>query len=237
MTTETRSLGRWQEPVLRDPDGFRDAHPETVVGPELMDRLERRISRLAASFESDPVERREVAAAIRLRIIEAATGTRGQDEAGRPIHDYLAQSDAYIVRHAAARVWNELRRERRMRRAQVAFADLAPRGADWAGEEAAADPPIAAPELAPDSAIAADEIADLVVERLSPAQRRVFGLLVGGMPRPEVGAALGLDRRTVADHVASIRRATLEVLAEREDRDLLADAARRSTYRRRPVAA
>ena len=228
---DDEETGRWIEPELFDLVEFRRDHPETVASPELFERLERRIARLAASFEHNPADREDVRAAIRLRIIEAATGSRATDGGGRPIRDYLAQSDSYIVRHAAARAWNELRRERRLSARSVCFESLA--AAVWAEEDAAIDPPIAGPEFDSDSQISATEIEAAVIEVVSPAERRVFLMLSGGLDRAEIARRLGLDRRTVSDHVAAIRRATLSVLTQRMDQELLRDVAARSTYRRR----
>ncbi len=232
-------MGRWVEPQLTDVTAFRLDHPETVVSSDLLDRLERRIARLAATYEFNHAAREDVRAAIRLRIIEAATGSRADDDDGHPIHDYLSQSDSYIVRHAAGRVWNELRHERRTRSVSFPLSSLgalAGAGDNRETSSVEVDPPLPCPgielETEITSQINADEISLAVAARVSPAQRRVFALLTDGLARPEIGRRLGLDRRTISCHVTAIRRATLEVLARRSETDLIAEVGRRSPGRR-----
>lgn len=58
-----------------------------------------------------------------------------------------------------------------------------------AGEEETADPPLPARDA---------------VESLSPAQRRVYDLLVAGMAEKKISQQLNLSRHTVHNHVRSI---------------------------------
>jgi hypothetical protein len=226
-------LGRWVEPALTDPAAFFAAHPETVVGPELWDILEPEIKRQANHLEWDEERRTDVAAEIRLRIIEAATGSRERDEQGRPIYDYLRQQPGYIVQHAAIRAYSRLRRERREAATTLALEDLLPAGIEESeGSEATIlDPRDPHPDANPVEAISTAELELEIVAALTPMQRQVYDQLRSGWSRPEIGERLGLSRQAIHDHVVGIRLAALAALRERDDPAVLGQWTARAARR------
>ena len=225
---------RWIEDPIEDHKAFAAAHPETVVTPELWAKFESEIRRRARALEWDAERRSDVEAEIRLRIIEAARAYRDRDETGAPVYDYLDQGTGYIVQHAAGRVYSGLRRERRFAGSTVTLGALADaRGGRADGTEGPAILDPADPtRVDPLERGSEDELYLAIAAKLTPTQLRIFRLMREGWDRPQIGGLTGPARQSVHDHVASIRKITMDVLKERGDRVLLREVESLSTYRR-----
>lgn len=234
-TVELEAPRRWIEEPIDDAAAFAAAHPETVVTPELWERLEPEIRRRARGLEWNAERRPDVEAEIRLRIIEAARAYRDRDAAGEPVYDYLAQGIGYIVQHAAGRVYSGLRRERRVAGSITTLGALADSRAtrEDGGEGPAVLDPADPNPRDPIERGSEDELYLAIAAKLTPTQLRIFRLMREGWDRPQIGGLTGLARQSVHDHVAAIRKTTMEVLSERGDGALLREVKSLSTYRRR----
>jgi RNA polymerase sigma factor (sigma-70 family) len=224
------AAGRWQEPEILDRAAFASAHPETVVTPELWERLEPEIRRRASllDFDSSAHVQADLQAELRLRIIEAATAFRRTDADGEPVFDYLEQHPRYVVWHAAGRVYSTLRRDRRGTKVTDSIESLG--GEDEWGEPTPAEVLDPATLASPTDALEHGELLAGIRERLFPAQQRVLEMLDEGLDRGEIGERLGISRQTVHGHLQAIREAALEMLAD-DDQGLAMIADRRASRR------
>ena len=224
------SVGRWQEPEILDHAAFASAHPETVVSPELWERLEPEIRRRASllDFDSAAHVQADLQAELRLRIIEAATAFRRTDEDGEPVFDYLEQHPRYIVWHASGRVYSTLRRDRRGTKITDSIEILG--GEDEWGELTPAEVLDPSTLASPSDALEHGELLAGIRDRLFPAQQRVLEMLDEGLDRGEIGERLGISRQTVHGHLQAIREAALEMLAD-DNQGLAMVSGRRASRR------
>jgi DNA-directed RNA polymerase specialized sigma24 family protein len=208
----------WIEPELRDPAAFYAAHPEAVVTAELLERLEPSIRWLVRRYRG-PWDGDEVRAALRARIVEAATGYRHLGADGEPVYDFLAQAPSYIVQHAGTLVYSAVRRDRAAanRSRSLDWSSGHGSGAwDTAGEGPGGDPdPLEPLGCEPsDHASGYRELVAAIGRRLSGRARHAFALLLVGHSTGEAARLLGISRQRFHEHMGAIRGATRAALAE-----------------------
>jgi hypothetical protein len=210
---------------MSDPSAFYAAHPECVVTGEMFEKLEPQIriavTRIDRLARINPDLAEDLAAQIRLRIIEASAGYRCRDaETGVPIYDYLDQSDSYIVEHAAGAVSSQQRRERKIAErlrtvsmeGMTQFMDISDDAEVELGDSTS-------PAYGDFSDTVAEEIdlerfTALVRSRLSTAEKSVFDLLVIGFTRAEVHREMNLSRQSVHPHMRAIQNAAKVAMAK-----------------------
>jgi len=201
----------WQAPQIADRNLFLRQHPQCVVDATLLEKLGRYIEaqahQLNRTCEEDLYE--DIYAEIVTGIIECATYFRISDEQGQPIFDYLAQKPSYIVRHAAGKISSQIRRDRQNAKLTVSL--NSPIILDSEDEE---EEGLLAIVSDPNARADSGHLELLEIARQIDAQlgddegaRQVWGLMMTGHDRREIGALLGLPRQRVHDRCLRIREA------------------------------
>ena len=202
----------WQAPQIADRSLFLRQHPQCVVDAALLENLghyiEAQAHQLNRTCEEDLYE--DIYAEIIAGIIECATYFRVLDDQGQPIFDYLAQKPSYIVRHAAGKISSQIRRDRQRSKLTVSLDSPVILDSEDEEEEEGLLAVVSDPDAHADSGhLELLEIAREIDTQLADDEgaRQVWGLMMTGHDRREIGALLGLPRQRVHDRCLRIREA------------------------------